>query len=82
MIAPYARTAVEIELTTELSSRPYVDMTLAIMQDFGVPVQRQGYERFLEWICIALMVALAVDTGDLQRQHARLTRASLPAAAT
>jgi 3-phosphoshikimate 1-carboxyvinyltransferase len=46
MVAPYARSPVEIELTTELSSRPYVDMTIAIMQDFGVSVQHHGYEHF------------------------------------
>jgi 3-phosphoshikimate 1-carboxyvinyltransferase len=46
MVAPYARSPVEIEVTTELNSKPYVDMTIAIMQDFGVQVNRQGYERF------------------------------------
>jgi 3-phosphoshikimate 1-carboxyvinyltransferase len=46
MIAPYAQTPVEIELVTRLNSRPYVDMTLAIMQDFGVEVKRTGYESF------------------------------------
>jgi 3-phosphoshikimate 1-carboxyvinyltransferase len=47
MVAPYARSPVEIEVTTELNSKPYVDMTIAIMQDFGVHVERQGYERFI-----------------------------------
>jgi 3-phosphoshikimate 1-carboxyvinyltransferase len=47
MVAPYARSAVEIEVTTELNSKPYVDMTIAIMHDFGVEVERQGYERFI-----------------------------------
>ena len=46
MIAPYAKSPIEIELTTELNSKPYVDMTLAIMQDFGVEVQRNGYQSF------------------------------------
>lgn len=46
MTAPYAQLPVEIELTTELNSKPYVDMTLAIMQDFGVQVQRNGYQSF------------------------------------
>ena len=46
MVAPYAQTSVEIELITELNSRPYVDMTLAIMQDFGVEVKRDGYQHF------------------------------------
>lgn len=46
MVAPYAQTPVEIELTTDLNSKPYVDMTLAIMKDFGVEVERQGYQPF------------------------------------
>jgi 3-phosphoshikimate 1-carboxyvinyltransferase len=47
MVAPYAKTPVEIELTTELNSKPYVDMTIAIMRDFGVTVQRNGYQSFI-----------------------------------
>ncbi len=46
MVAPYTRSPVEIELTTELNSKPYVDMTLAVMQDFGVKVERNGYQSF------------------------------------
>lgn len=46
MVAPYAQTPVEIELTTDLNSKPYVDMTLAVMRDFGVEVQRNGYQSF------------------------------------
>ena len=47
MVAPYAKSTVEIEVTTELNSKPYVDMTIDIMQDFGVQVERQRYERFV-----------------------------------
>jgi len=36
MVAPYARSPIEIEVITELNSKPYVDMTIAIMQEFGV----------------------------------------------
>ena len=46
MVGPYARRAVELALSTELNSKPYVDMTLAVMHEFGVDVQRDGYERF------------------------------------
>jgi 3-phosphoshikimate 1-carboxyvinyltransferase len=46
MIAPYAKSPVEIAVTTELNSRPYVDMTIAIMKDFGVEVQRDAYRYF------------------------------------
>lgn len=47
MVAPYAKSPVEIEVGTELNSKPYVDMTLATMQDFGVQIERHGYERFI-----------------------------------
>jgi len=46
MVAPYAQNPIEIALSTDLNSKPYVDMTLAIMQDFGVQVQRNEYQSF------------------------------------
>lgn len=46
MVAPYAKSSIEIETTTELNSKPYVDMTLAVMRDFGVEVRRSGYKSF------------------------------------
>ena len=46
MVAPYADSPVEIELTTDLNSKPYADMTLAVMHDFGVEVKRDGYQSF------------------------------------
>jgi 3-phosphoshikimate 1-carboxyvinyltransferase len=46
MVAPYAKNPVEIIVLTELNSKPYVDMTLSVMHDFGVEVQREGYNRF------------------------------------
>ncbi len=46
MVAPYAQNPIEIELTTDLNSKPYVDMTIAIMKDFGVKVERDGYKYF------------------------------------
>jgi 3-phosphoshikimate 1-carboxyvinyltransferase len=47
MVAPYARSPVDIEVITELNSKPYVDMTIAVMKDFGVEIERHGYERFI-----------------------------------
>jgi len=47
MVAPYAKSPVEIELTTELNSKPYVDMTISVMRDFRVAVNRDGYTRFI-----------------------------------
>jgi 3-phosphoshikimate 1-carboxyvinyltransferase len=46
MVAPYAQPPVEIELTTELNSKPYVDMTIAIMKDFGVEVHQGDHSYF------------------------------------
>jgi len=46
LVAPYAQSPVEIEVTTELNSKPYVDMTLSIMGDFGIVVERDGYKNF------------------------------------
>jgi 3-phosphoshikimate 1-carboxyvinyltransferase len=46
MVAPYAQKPVELTLSTVLNSKPYVDMTLALMREFGVDVKRDGYERF------------------------------------
>jgi 3-phosphoshikimate 1-carboxyvinyltransferase len=46
MVAPYARMPVELDVVGGLNSRPYVDMTLAVMADFGVSVTREGYEHF------------------------------------
>jgi len=47
MVAPYAQSEIEISLSTELNSKPYVDMTIAIMKEFGVEIEREGYERFI-----------------------------------
>ena len=47
MVAPYAKAPIEIEVTTELNSKPYVDMTIAIMQEFGVEIERDNYKHFI-----------------------------------
>ncbi len=47
MVAPYAQQPIEIGVITELNSKPYVDMTLSVMKDFGVEIERQNYERFI-----------------------------------
>lgn len=46
LVAPYARSPLEIQMKGELNSKPYVDLTLAIMQEFGVSVARDGYQGF------------------------------------
>ncbi|MCC7361584.1 MAG: 3-phosphoshikimate 1-carboxyvinyltransferase [Anaerolineales bacterium] len=44
--APYARSPVELVVSGVLNSAPYVDLTLGVMADFGVTVEREGYARF------------------------------------
>ena len=46
MAAPYAAEPVTLSVTGELQSKPFVDMTLSLMADFGVTVAREGYSRF------------------------------------
>ncbi len=42
LAAPYAREPAEIVLEDQLVSRPYVDLTLQVMKDFGVQVLEKG----------------------------------------
>ncbi len=46
MAAPYAQSPMEIEVTGELVSRPYVDMTCAVMRQFGAAVEEVAANRF------------------------------------
>ncbi|HIJ79449.1 MAG: 3-phosphoshikimate 1-carboxyvinyltransferase [Desulfobulbaceae bacterium] len=39
LVAPYARQAAELKVAGEVLSKPYVTMTLAVMNDFGITVQ-------------------------------------------
>ena len=46
MAAPYAQSPVEIEIKGDLVSKPYVDMTLSVIQKFGVEVHNANYSFF------------------------------------
>jgi 3-phosphoshikimate 1-carboxyvinyltransferase len=46
LVAPFATRDVEITVAGELVSRPYVDITLSVMADFGIAYYRQGYAAF------------------------------------
>ncbi len=46
MVAPYAQHPIEVTLSTDLNSKPYVDMTISIMKDFGVEIKRDSYSQF------------------------------------
>ncbi|MBY4895595.1 3-phosphoshikimate 1-carboxyvinyltransferase [Cupriavidus sp. AU9028] len=50
MALPLTRTAsgkIEIEVVGELISRPYIEITLNLLERFGVEVQRDGWSRFV-----------------------------------
>lgn len=47
MIAPMLSGDSSIEIVGELVSKPYIDITLALMQRFGVEVQNEDYQRFV-----------------------------------
>jgi len=48
LISPYTKELTEIVIEGVLTSKPYVDMTLKVMKDFGVSKgKRAGYQRFI-----------------------------------
>ncbi len=46
MVAPLAGAAVNIKVKGELVSKPYIDITLALMAQFGIKVINHDYQRF------------------------------------
>jgi len=46
LVAPYAKSEVEIEITDKLVSVPYVEMTLRLMERFGVEVNQKNSQNF------------------------------------
>ncbi|MBW1962768.1 MAG: 3-phosphoshikimate 1-carboxyvinyltransferase [Deltaproteobacteria bacterium] len=46
LIAPYTKKGLEITVTRGPVSRPYIDMTLEVMEKLGVTVYRDGYTYF------------------------------------
>ncbi|MBU2895425.1 3-phosphoshikimate 1-carboxyvinyltransferase [Vibrio hepatarius] len=47
MSAPMAQEDVTIKIIGELVSKPYIDITLHIMSQFGVQVENNGYQEFV-----------------------------------
>ncbi len=47
MIAPMLAEQTVIEIEGDLVSKPYIDITLALMARFGVSVENQNYQRFV-----------------------------------
>ena len=46
MALPLTQQQVTIEVVGELISKPYIEITLNLMQRFGITVQREGWQRF------------------------------------
>jgi 3-phosphoshikimate 1-carboxyvinyltransferase len=46
LAAPYAQAPLTVTVTGELQSRPFVDLTLAVMEAFGATVDRLAGDRF------------------------------------
>ena len=46
LAGPYSDRGIEIEVTGTLVSEPYVDLTLDVMETFGIQVERKGYDYF------------------------------------
>jgi 3-phosphoshikimate 1-carboxyvinyltransferase len=46
LISPFTQKGMEIRVTEGPVSKPYIDMTIDIMNQAGVSVSRNGYERF------------------------------------
>jgi 3-phosphoshikimate 1-carboxyvinyltransferase len=46
MALPYARSSVSLRVSGELVSQPYVEMTLRVMESFGVVCDRQGLSEY------------------------------------
>jgi 3-phosphoshikimate 1-carboxyvinyltransferase len=47
MALPLTGQTVKVEVLGELISKPYIEITLAMMARFGVVVERQGWQRFI-----------------------------------
>lgn len=47
MVAPLLDADSEIDIVGELVSKPYIDITLALMSRFGVTVENQNYQKFV-----------------------------------
>jgi 3-phosphoshikimate 1-carboxyvinyltransferase len=45
--APYAESGIELLIPAGAVSRSYLDVTIDVMQAFGVMVEREGYSRFI-----------------------------------
>ena len=76
-IAPLSEKGVEIELTTALESKPYVDMTVSVMKEFGIEVdglkvrggqnfKAMDYEVEGDYSSAAFLLAAGAINGEVE----------------
>lgn len=46
LIGPYADNGLEVTVSQGPVSRPYIDMTVSVMEQFGIHLDRTGYQQF------------------------------------
>lgn len=64
LVAPYARAPLAVEVTGEFVSRPYVELTLRTMSDFGVPTTTDGTRRYAPTHGVAYRGGVYAIEGD------------------
>ncbi|MFH1726974.1 MAG: 3-phosphoshikimate 1-carboxyvinyltransferase [Pseudomonadota bacterium] len=47
LISPYCENQITINVKGKITSKPYIDMTLKVMQDFGVKVENRNYRKYI-----------------------------------
>ncbi|MFQ5700385.1 MAG: 3-phosphoshikimate 1-carboxyvinyltransferase [Acidobacteriota bacterium] len=47
MVAPCGSRALELEVAGKVVSRPYIDLTVQVMREFGARIDHEGHRRFL-----------------------------------
>ena len=76
-IAPLTEEGIDIELTTELESRPYADMTISVMKEFGIGIdglkvrggqsyKPKDYEVGGDYSSAAFLLAAGVINGEVE----------------
>lgn len=64
MVAPYAKTPMTVEVTGEFVSRPYVELTLRTMTDFGLLTATEGERRYTPTHGVAYRPGIYAVEGD------------------
>ena len=91
LIAPYLPEGLEIHLIGEQVSRPYVDMTLSLMDDFGIKIKTESdliiiqpgtylerdYHIESDWSSASYYYAIAAISGDAEINLSSYFRPSL-----